>query len=118
MPPAEPPTCTVPCIPLARWPSMGQYSSYFPFLESDTVMEAAWPGAIDPVFASTPFPSISSACVSLPVFLTSNVTLPAFATLTVPGESLNSDSEIETVWGEAAAAVVAPAFPEVEDEEE
>src|SRR6266511_5398527 len=53
---------------------------------------------MSPLFSSTPFPSISSACVTVPSLVASNSYVPGFETLTVLGLRENSFSEIWIVW--------------------
>ena len=55
-------------MPWLLWPSIGQYKSYEPSLESVARSVALAPGWMSPVFSSTPFPSISSAWAIVPLF--------------------------------------------------
>ena len=50
--------------------------------------------------------STTNSCVTLPLFCTSNVTLPAAACVTV-GLTVNSASWIPTLWASGVAAVAA-----------
>ncbi len=67
-------------------------------------MVADFPGPISAVFCSTPVPSISSACVTVPLLTTLNVYAPGLASATELGVSLYSVSLIVIVLAGGAAA--------------
>ena len=71
-----------------------------------TVNLAELPGLMSPVFCATPFPSTPSACVIVPLFLTSNVYVPVFGTVIVFGVIENSFSESEIVCPVAGVVLV------------
>ena len=98
----------VPSIPEARCPSIEQYISYLPGLRS-TVSLALEPGCRSAVFFSaSPLPSTLRLWTIAPSFLTSIVTLPAFAVASF-GVILNSLSPSVTVPPPAAAGVLVAA---------